>query len=110
MFYGTCGASQGVLVVENWPANAGDTGDLGLLPGLGRPPGGGQGNPLHYSFLENPVDRGAWWATAHGVTQSHTRLKRLSMHGACEIFINIFTNLVIALKKYTFQLALLSLF
>ena len=54
MFYGNCGASQGVLVVKNWPANAGDTGDLGLLPGLGRSPGGGQGNPLHYSCLENP--------------------------------------------------------
>ena len=46
------------------------------------PPGEGNGNPLQYSCLENPVDRGAWWATVHGVTQSQTWLKRLSMH-AC---------------------------
>ena len=48
--------------------------DLGSIPGLGRSPGGGHGNPLQYSCLENPMDRGAWWATAHGVTKSHTRL------------------------------------
>ena len=43
--------------------NAGDTGDVGLIPGSGRSPGGGQGNPLQHSCLENPMDRGAWWAT-----------------------------------------------
>ena len=64
-----------VLVVKNPPANAGDTGSI---PGLGRPPGGGNGNPLQYSCLENPMDRGAWWATVHGVSMSQTRLKRLS--------------------------------
>ena len=48
--------------------------DLGLVPGLGRSPGEGNGNPLQYSFLENPMDRGVWWATAHGVTKSRTRL------------------------------------
>ena len=47
--------------------NAGDTGDLGSIPGLGRSPGGRSGNPLQYSCLKNPMDRGAWWATAHGV-------------------------------------------
>ena len=47
-------------VVENPPANAGGTGDMGLIPGLGRFPGGENGNPLHYSCLENPTDRGAW--------------------------------------------------
>ena len=52
--------SQEVLVVKNLPANAGDTIDTGSTPGLGRSPGGGHGNPLQYSFLENPMDRGAW--------------------------------------------------
>jgi len=52
------GASQVVLVVKNPPANAGDT---GLIPGLGRPPGEGHGNPLQYSCLENSIDRGALW-------------------------------------------------
>ena len=51
-----------------------NVGDLGLIPGLGRSPGGGHGNPLQYSFLENPMDRGAWWTTVHGVTKSRTRL------------------------------------
>jgi len=49
-------------------------GDLGSIPGLGRSPGEGNGNPLQYSFLENPMDRGAWWATVDGVTKSWTRL------------------------------------
>ena len=49
-------------------------GDLGLIPELGRSPGGGHGNPLQYSCLENPMDRGAWRATVHGVTKSQTQL------------------------------------
>ena len=53
-------------------------GDVGSIPGLGRSPGEGHGNPLQYSCLENPVDREAWWATVHGVTKSWTRLKRLA--------------------------------
>ena len=61
-------ASQVVLVVKNPPANAGDKRDSGLIPGLGRSPGGGHGNSLQYSCLENPMDRGAWRATVHGVT------------------------------------------
>ena len=52
--------------------NAGDEGDVGLIPGLGRSPGGGHGNSLQDSCLENPRDRGAWWATVHGVTKSWT--------------------------------------
>ena len=55
------------LVVKNPPANVGDTGDLGLISGLGRSPAEGNSNPLQYSCLENPRDRGAWWATVHGV-------------------------------------------
>ena len=57
-------------MVKNLPANAGDTGDVGLIPGLGRPPGGENGNPLQYPCWENPKDRGAWWATVHGVAKS----------------------------------------
>ena len=49
-------------------------GDPGFIPGLGRSPGEGHGNPLQYSCLENPMDRGAWWAIVHGVTKSRTRL------------------------------------
>ena len=51
-----------------------NVGDLGSIPGLGRSPGEGNGNPLQYSCLENPVDGGAWWATVHGVAKSRTRL------------------------------------
>ena len=58
--------------------DAKDVGDTGSFPGLGRSPGGGHGNPLQYSYLENPVDRGAWRATAHRVTKSWTQLRRLS--------------------------------
>ena len=69
-----------VLVVKNPPANTGDTRDVGSIPRSGRPPGGGHGNPLQYSYLENPMDRGAWQATVHGFTKSQTQLKRLSTH------------------------------
>ena len=61
-----------MLVAKNLPANAGDAEDMGLVPGSGRFPGGGHGNPLQYSCLENPMDRGAWQATVHGVTKSQT--------------------------------------
>ena len=64
-----------VLVVKNPLANAGDTRDVGLIPGLGRFPGGKHGNPLQYSCLENPMDRKAWQATVHGVAKSQTGLK-----------------------------------
>ena len=59
-----------VLLVKNSPANAGDIREVGLIHGLGRSPGGGHGNPLRYSFLENPMDRGAWQATIHRVPNS----------------------------------------
>ena len=64
------------LVVNNPAANAGD---VGSIPGVGRSLGGGQGNPLQYSCLENPVDRGAWRATVHSVAKGRTQLKLLSM-------------------------------
>ena len=63
-------------VVKNPPANAGDS---GLITGSGRSPGRGNGNPLQYSCLENPMDRGAWPATVHGLEKSWTRKKQLSM-------------------------------
>ena len=56
-------------MVKNTPANVGDVRDLGSIPGLGRSPEGGHGNPLHYSYLENPMDRGAWWAAVHRVAK-----------------------------------------
>ena len=67
-----------VLVVKNPSANAGDIRDTGLIPGSGRCPGGGNGNPLQYSCLENPMDREDWQTTVHRVTKSWTRLKWLS--------------------------------
>ena len=62
--------SQVLLVVKNPPANAGDIRDGGLNPGCGRSPGGGHGDPLQYSCLNNPMDRGTWQATVHGVTRA----------------------------------------
>ena len=59
----------GVSVAKNPPANTGDIGDTSLTPGLGRSPGGGNGNPLQYSCLENSMDKGAWQVTIHGVTK-----------------------------------------
>ena len=64
----------GGAVVKNLPANAGDKRDAGSVPGLGRSPGGGHGNPLQYSCLENHMDRESWWATVHGVAKSWTRV------------------------------------
>ena len=72
--------SQVALVVKNTPANAGDVRDAGSVPGPGRSPGEGNGNPPQYSCLENPMDTGAWRASVHRVTKSQTRLKRLNMH------------------------------
>ena len=73
-------ASQVVLIVKNPSASAGDKRDSGLIPGSGRSPGGGNGYPLQYSCLENPMDREAWQATVHRVSNDQTQLKQLSMH------------------------------
>ena len=62
----------GGSVVKNLPTNAEDTGDTGSIPGLGRTPGGGNGNPFQYSCLENLMDRGAWQVTVNGTTKSQT--------------------------------------
>ena len=72
---------QMVLVVKNPPARAGDTRDLGMIPGSGRFPGGGNGNPLLYPCLKNPMDRGDLRATVHGVSKSQTGLTtHICMH------------------------------
>ena len=67
-------------MVKNPPANAGNISDMGLIPGSGRSPGEGHGNPLWYSCLEKLMDRVAWWATVHKVAQSQIGLKLFSMH------------------------------
>ena len=66
--------------------------DTGSIPGSGRSPGGGHGNPLQYSCLENPMDREAWWATVHGVAKSRTQLTRLSTY--CETLLETLKVLV----------------
>ena len=83
--YGEPGASQVALVLKNPPANARDIGDVGLIPGLGRSPEGGNGNLLQNSCLGNPVNRGAWQATVHAVTKSQTRLS----DGACRVLLTV---------------------
>ena len=77
---------QVVLVVKNPPANAGEITDVGSIPGLGRCPGGEHGNSLQYSCLENPMDRGAWWAIFFRVTKNQIWLKWLSIHQSVNIF------------------------
>ena len=61
-------------MLKNLPVSAGDARDVDSIPGSGRSPGEGNGNPLQYSFLENPMDGGAWWATVHRVAKSRTQL------------------------------------
>ena len=73
-------ASQVALVLKNPSANEGDIRDTGLIPGLGRSPGGGQDIPHQYSCLENPMDRGAWLARVHRVAKNETQLKGLSTY------------------------------
>ena len=77
-FTSTPGLPWGLSSKES-ARNAGDTGDKGSIPGSGRSAAGGYGNAFRYSCLENPMGRGAWRATVHGVAKSRTRLKRLSM-------------------------------
>ena len=72
-------------MVKNPPVNGGDVRDAGSIPGSGRSPGGGYDNPLQYSYLKNPIDRGAWWASVHRVPKSQTRLKQLSTHNTMTI-------------------------
>ena len=82
-------------MVKNLPANAGNAGltaGSGISPGVGRSPGAGNGNPLWYSYLENPMDRGAWQAIVHRVTKSGTCLKQLSTHTHTHTHTHLWTN------------------
>ena len=72
-------ASPVALVVKNPPASAGGLRDIGSIPGLGRYPGRGHGHPLQCSCLENPVDRGVWWAAVHRVLKGHIYIWRVCM-------------------------------
>ena len=78
-----------VLVVKNLPVNVGDIRDMGLIAQSRRSPGGGHGNPLQYSCLENPMDKGAWWVIVHKVAKSRTQLKQLSMHVSLKVNYNM---------------------
>ena len=73
----------GDAVVKKPPANAGDSGDLGSIPGLGRSPGEGNGNPLQYYCLGNPMDRGAWWVTVQWMAEELDLTEWLSKHAQC---------------------------
>ena len=81
-------ASQVMLVVKNPPANAGDARDVGSIPGSERSSERGNGNLFQYSCLENPMDRGNWWDTVHGVVKNRTRLTQLSKHAHTVVIFN----------------------
>ena len=84
-------------MVKNLLDNAGDIRDMGLALGSGRSPGGGHGNPLQCSCLENAMDRGVWRATVHGVAKSRTRLKRLSTHARISLIyitVQVFSTVI----------------
>ena len=80
-------------MVKNLPTNAGDARDLGLIPGLGRSPGGGYGNPLQNSRLKNPSDREAWQAVVHRVRKNQTGLKQLSIRRDMSCFLKLLFHL-----------------
>ena len=73
-------AYPGGAMVKNMPASARDTRDMGSIPGSEKSPGEGNGNPLQYSCLENPMDRGVWWATVHGVTKESNMTEQQEWH------------------------------
>ena len=107
------GASEVTLVVKNPPVNAGDVRDAGSISGLGRSLGGGHGNPLQYSCLENPMVRGAWLATIHEVAKSRTWLKWLGMHTCIDCRskerTDILTVLSVPIQEHGIFLSLFSL-
>ena len=91
--------SQMMLIVNNLPAAR----DSGSIPGLGRSPREGHGNPLQYSCLENPRDRGAWWATVHGVAESRTGWTHMKAHlymSVCLLYLHAYYIWFLVLKKW----------
>ena len=99
-------ASKVALVIKNPAANAGNIRNVGSVPGLGRSPGGGHGNPLQYSCLENPMDRGAWWAIVHGVAKighnwSNSHTLTWMHYGANTIWQEFFVNDSPSIKQKT---------
>ena len=102
MWYVQFWGFPGGTVVKNPPANSGDIRDKGSISGSGRSPRGGHGNPLQYSCLENPMDRGVWRATVHKVAKSWTRLMWLSTaHGTCLVFNGIINKMMLMYKRET---------
>ena len=79
-------------MAKNPPVHSGDTGDSGSIPGYGKPPGEGNGNPLQYSCLGNPRDRGVWKATVHGVTKESDKTLPLNNNKAKLIYLRVFIN------------------
>ena len=75
------------LLVKNPSADVGDKTDMSLIPGLGRSPGGRNGNPLQYSCLENPMERGAWWATVHGAVKELDTTEQLNNNSQAQVII-----------------------
>ena len=91
-------------------ASACNAGDLGSIPGLGRSSGEGNSNPLQYSCLENPIDRGAWWATLHGVAKSRTRLSDFTSHDPENPLLGIYTEETIMEKHACTSVLIVALF
>ena len=87
------GFPGGTSRIKKLPAYTGDTRDLGSIIGSGRFPGGGHGNPLRYSCLENPMDEEAWWPIVYNIAKSQTHLKQLSMHTCKHYFNRMFINI-----------------
>ena len=84
----------------NPPPSAGGIRDVGLVPGSGRSPGEGNGNPLQYSCLENPMDRGAWWATVHGVTKGQTPHTHTYTHtSVCQYDFSYIMEIILLTRK-----------
>ena len=90
----------GSLMVKNPPASARDVGDSSFILGLGRCPGGGNGYPLQYSCLENPMDRGAWWAAVHRVTENWMQLSQCSQTQLTSMSSSVLHFLNISLDNY----------
>ena len=88
------------LVVKNLPENAGYIRDAGSVTGSGKFPGEGHGNSLQYSCLENPMDRGAWWATVHGVTKHQTCLKHWCGDGRNIIWLLLHFSILMAFPQF----------